>query len=130
VLVSWRSAGPPLARGPIRRTRSNRLKTGPAWSYEKGATAFAPLSHSGRFHACRAADVRERFAALLSSSGVVPWQQNLFLWCLAISRWANAFWLMIYWDTHSSNPPNGALSHNKAAPNQQHTKNTRQSNGN
>ena len=28
-LVNRRSAGPPLARGPIRRNRSNRLKTGP-----------------------------------------------------------------------------------------------------
>jgi len=28
-LVSWRSAGLPLARGPIRRNKSNRLKTGP-----------------------------------------------------------------------------------------------------
>ena len=37
------------------------------WRYEKGATAFAPLHRSGRFHACRAADVREQFAALLSS---------------------------------------------------------------
>jgi len=49
------------------------------WRYEKGATAFAPLNRSGRFHAGRAADVRERFAALLSSNGVVPWLQNLFL---------------------------------------------------
>jgi len=49
------------------------------WRYEKGAIAFAPLNHSGRFHACRAADVRERFAALLSSNGVVPWLQNSFL---------------------------------------------------
>jgi len=29
VLVSKRSAGSPLAWGPIRRNRSNRLKTGP-----------------------------------------------------------------------------------------------------
>ena len=29
VLLSRRSAGPPLAQGPIRRNRSNRLKTGP-----------------------------------------------------------------------------------------------------
>ena len=49
------------------------------WRYGKGATAFAPLNRSGRFPACRAADVRERFAALLSSNGVVPLQQNLFL---------------------------------------------------
>jgi len=28
-----RSAGPPLARGPIRRNRSNRLKTGPVQEY-------------------------------------------------------------------------------------------------
>jgi len=49
------------------------------WRYEKSATAFAPLSRSGRFHAFRAADVRERFAALLSSNGVVPWLQNLFI---------------------------------------------------
>ena len=68
-----------VARGPIRRNRSNRLKTGPAWSSEKGAAAFVPLSRSGRFHACRAADVRERFAALLSSNGVVTWLQNLFI---------------------------------------------------
>jgi len=40
--------------------------------YEKGATAFALLNRSGRFHPCGAADVRERFAALLSSNGVVP----------------------------------------------------------
>jgi len=47
--------------------------------YEKGATAFAPLNRSGRFHACRAAHVRNQFAALLSSNGVVPWQQNISL---------------------------------------------------
>jgi len=29
VLLSRRSTGPPLARGPIRRNQSNRLQTGP-----------------------------------------------------------------------------------------------------
>ena len=33
-VVSRRSAGPPLARGPFRRNRSNRLKTGPACVYD------------------------------------------------------------------------------------------------
>ena len=48
---------------------------------ERGGMKRGPLTlnRSGRFHACRAADVRERFAAILSSDGVVPWQQNLFL---------------------------------------------------
>jgi len=47
---------------------------------EKSAVAFAPLHRSGRFYACSAADIRERFAAYFSSSnGVVPWQQNLYL---------------------------------------------------
>jgi len=48
---------------------------------ERGGVKRAPLplNRSGRFHACRAADVRERFATILSSNGVVPWQQNLLL---------------------------------------------------
>jgi len=33
VLVSTRGAGPSLARGPIRRNRSYRLKTGPVHNY-------------------------------------------------------------------------------------------------
>jgi len=33
VLVSRRSAGPPLARGTISRNQSNRLKTGPALGF-------------------------------------------------------------------------------------------------
>ena len=50
------------------------------WRHEESAAAFAPLHRSGRFHARRAVETGERFTAYFSSSsGSVPWKQNLFL---------------------------------------------------